>query len=239
MPSAWDLRLALRAAGIAAIASLVTLLVVAATDAGGPWSSRLGMTAGLAPVAGALGALGAIRVAAGRGELRALAAIGAEPGRVVLGAAIGGAAVGLAGSLLGASGFADLAPLFPQPIAERAWIARDGGLCEAALGLCVDAGGMLSIAAAHPARAASAIPATARPLAALALGAAALSCPAWIAAPEAGPLARRTAVGAAAVAAAIVGFQAVAAGRAPPAVLGAAPLILVIDTAIARYLARR
>src|SRR5438067_373060 len=71
--TAYDRRLAARAAGIAGLAEMVALLVIVATDEGGPWALRLGIAAALAPVAGTMGALGAMRIAEGRGEVRALA----------------------------------------------------------------------------------------------------------------------------------------------------------------------
>jgi hypothetical protein len=50
----WDLCLARRAATVAAVAVLLSLLVVAAADAGDPWPLRLCLTAARAPLAGAI-----------------------------------------------------------------------------------------------------------------------------------------------------------------------------------------
>jgi len=126
MSSAWDLRLALCAAALAGITALFTLLIIAATDEGAPFARRLGMAAALGPIAGAVGALGAIRIAAGRGELRALAAIGADPARAARGAILGAVLIAALGPALAASGLADLGGLFPRPAAAHVWIARDG-----------------------------------------------------------------------------------------------------------------
>src|SRR3954462_6680515 len=100
MPSAWDRLLARRAVVLAGIVALFTLLIIAATDEGAPFAQRLGMAAALAPIAGAVGALGALRLAKGRGELRALAALGADPVRAARGAIAGGALLAALGPTL-------------------------------------------------------------------------------------------------------------------------------------------
>jgi hypothetical protein len=228
---AWDRRLGGRAAGIAVVVVAVTLIIVAATDEGGPWPQRLGMTAALAPVAGALGALASARIASARGELRALAAVGAGPVRATLGAVMGGAAVGLAGPLVAALGLADLASLFPRSPAARAWIlAEDGGLRETTLGITVDAAGALGLGA-RAAASLPAVPGGAARLAMLVLVLSAIVGPAWLVTGEGGSPARRAVVGAAAIAAAIAAFQMVAAGRASPWALVAAPIVLLVDAA--------
>jgi len=226
--AAWDRSLGRRAATIGAVAIAVTLLVVAATDAGGPWSLRLGMTAALAPLCGALGTLAAARIAAGRGELVALAAVGADPRRAVLGAVLGGIGVGLLGPLAAGLGLADLDALFPRPGA-RAWVTDAAGLHETTLGLHIGLHGELALEA--PRAMISGLPAGAMAFALAALAATALAGPAWLAAPMGSP-ARRAGVGGAAAAMAIVAFQAVAAGRAPAFVLVAAPLVLLADACL-------
>lgn len=235
MLSAWDRRLARRAAALSAITAIVTAVVVATTDEGAPWSRRSGMIAALLPIAGSLGALAAIRIAAGRGEIRALAAIGVDPVRAARGAVAGGVALAIAGPLLAASGIADLGGLFPRPMAPRAWVADGAGMRELTQGFRLDPGGALSLLPPAPSLAApppAPIFFTVAALALLAIGG-----PLWIAAPRA--LAGRIAVGALALAMAIVAFQGVAAARLPPPVLVAAPLILFLDAARARYRARR
>jgi hypothetical protein len=236
MGTAYDRRLGARAAGIAAIAVAVTLLVIVATDEGGPWALRLGMLAALAPVAGTLGTLGAARLAAARGEVRALAAIGVTPERAAAGAVTGGALVGVTGPAAAAIGIGDLAALFPRPALGRHRIADGDGLRELALGIRVGPHGAVTLGA-PVASTAVALPGSATAFAIAALAAAAVVCPVWIAA-AGGPPLRRGAVFTAAVVAAIGAFQAVAAGRLPPAALTAAPLVLLIDVAAARYRAR-
>jgi hypothetical protein len=242
--SAWDRRLALRAAALAGITALFTLLVIAATDEGAPLARRLGMASALGPIAGAVGALGAIRLAAGRGELRALAAIGVEPARAARGAIAGGVLLAAIGPALAASGVADLGGLFPRPEAAHVWVARDGGMTELTRGLRVERGGSITITrvAAAPVAVAG-LPASAAAFTVIALGIAAVGVPLWSAAAAAwgarSAERARVAVGVIGLLFAIVAFQAVAAGRAPPLLLIVAPLILFLDGAAARYRARR
>jgi hypothetical protein len=215
---------------VGTVAAATTLVVVAATDAGGPWAQRLGMAAALAPICGALGTLAAVEVAAARGELLALAAVGVAPARAVAGAVLGGVAVGLSGPALVLARLADLAALFPREAAARHWLPDGDGLVETTLGLRVGADGGLTLlpAATTP----PAIPPAAAAFALLAIALAAVAVPAW--APLARTSARRSAVlGGLSAAAAVVAFQGVAAGRLPAWVLVAAPATLAIE-AIAR-----
>jgi hypothetical protein len=234
-PTAFDRRLAARAAGLAALALAVAALVIAATDEGGPWSLRLGMLSALAPVAGTMGTLAALSLSAARGELRALAAIGVAPGRASAGAVTGGVMVGLAGPTAAGIGLGDLAALFPRPPVAHRWIVDGDGLRELGLGVRVGARGALALDPPHPASA-GALPPAAVLGAVVMLAAAALVCPAWAAGQ--GPARRRAAVAVAAVALSVGAFQGVAAGRLPAAALLAAPLLLLLDGAAARYGAR-
>ena len=238
--TAHDRHMASLAAGIAAIALGVAILVIAATDEGGPWSLRLGLAAALGPVAGTLGAVGAMRLAGARGELRALAAVGVEPLRAVRGAVAGGVAMGLLGPLAAASGLSNLAALFPRPAGARRWIVDGAGLHETTLGLRVGPHGLFAVeTSSTPTPPWGALPGSAAAFAVAALAGAAIVCPLWFAAAEGSSPGRRAAVGALGVMGAIAAFQLVAAGRVPPAALLAAPLGLLIDVAAARYGARR
>ena len=242
MISAWDRKLALRAAAIAGITALLTLLVIVATDEGAPFARRLGMVAALAPIAGAVGALGAIRLAAARGELRALAACGADPVRAARGAVAGGVLLAALGPALAASGVADLGGLFPRPAAAHVWIASEGGMTEVTQGLRVDRGGAITRVPAAPGEA-PALPASATMFTVIALAIAAAAVPLWTAATAgwgAGSVAAiRLLIGVTALLLAIVAFQAVAAGRLAPALLIAPPLLLFLDGVRARYRAGR
>jgi hypothetical protein len=229
----WDLCLARRASAVGGLAAVLTLVIVATTDAGGTLVSRLGMTAALAPLAGALGALVALRGAESSGEVRALAAIGVDPWRAARGAVLGGVAVGGVGVLVVASGLGDLGVLFPR-LATRSWFTEGDGVRELSLGLHVAPGGLLSIETRRVAVAVAASMLPRNTLALATLAVAAVAAPAWIAAPTCS-LTRRLAVGAAAMSSAIVAFQAVAAGRLTPVALVAPPLLLLGDALVARY----
>jgi hypothetical protein len=235
---AWDYQLARRAAAISGLIGLLTLLVVATTDEGAPAARRLGMVAALLPIAGSVGAFSALRIAAGRGEIRALAAIGVDPLRAARGAILGGVAVALLGPMLASSAIADLSGLFPRPLAPRLWVADGPGMLELTLGLRLDPGGALSLVSPEPA-AASPSEGAGAPLfftvAALAL--AAIGGPTWIATSRS--LLGRIGAGTLALLLAIGAFQGVAAGRLPPVALIGAPILLLIDAGRARYLARR
>jgi hypothetical protein len=119
--SAWDRKLAARAAALAVMAALVALLVIVTTDDGAPWARRAAMWGAIAPVAGAVGTLGALRLAEARGEILALLAIGARPSRAQVGAVIGGVALALVGPGVAGSRWADRSALFPRPVEARVW----------------------------------------------------------------------------------------------------------------------
>jgi len=235
--SPWDTRLAGRAVGLAAVIGAVTVVIVATTDEGAPWARRLGMCAALAPVAATVAVLATIRLADGRGELRALAALGADPIRAALGAIVGGMAIALAGPALAASRFADLSSLFPRPVAARVWVLDgDGAMREITQGLLLARDGTLSVLddAAPPS---GALPAGAAGAALLALTIGAVAAPFWAAVPAAAS--RRAFVALAVVLAAILAFQSVAAGRAGPGLLVAPPLLLVADALASLISSRR
>jgi hypothetical protein len=228
---AWDRAIGGRAAALAAITAAVTLLVVATTDDGAPWSRRLAMWAALSPAAGAVGVLAAVRVAETRGELRALAALGADPILSVRGAVVAGVAVALLGPALACTGLADLEALFPRPVAPRVWVVdADGAMHELTQGLRLAAGGLLSLSSGPVLPDASGLSAAARASAVAAAGALAVIAPVWAGLPSSPG--RRALAAAAVLASLIVAFQSVAAGRAPaPLVLVPAALLLLESAA--------
>ncbi|MFO0757934.1 MAG: hypothetical protein U0359_15665 [Byssovorax sp.] len=236
MITAWDLRLALRAAALTALGALLIALIVATTDEGAPWPRRLGMIAALLPLAASLAVLATIRLAAARGELVALGALGVDPVRQVEGAVAGGALIGLAGPLLGALGGLDLGGLFPRPALAAAWQVEGAHLRELGQGLLVGPGGELArVPPGAPVETIVSGGVLAWTLLSIVLSAAA--GPLWTGAPRLGK--GRLAAGIGAVLLAVVAFQAVAARRLPAPLLLAGPLLLLIDAARARYLARR
>ncbi len=246
---AWDAALARRAAAVGLVTAAASLFIVAATDDGAPWPRRLAMWAALLPIAGAIGAAAAVRLAASRGELRALEALGVEPARVVLGAGAGGMAIAALGPALAASRWSDLAALFPRPVVGRTWVADGAGLVEATLGVRASPGGGLALTGSTGAGVGGLegpLPPGALGAAVATLVAAALVVPVWAAlnaggrptgapAAPAGGAMRRALVGLASVLSVIIAFQAVASGRLPAWVLAVGPLIPLVDLAAARY----
>jgi hypothetical protein len=232
--SPFDRQLAARAAAVSALAWLVAAAVVAATDEGRGWAPRAGLVAALAPIAGAVGAWTALGVAALRGEVRALGAVGVPPGRIAVSAALGGVAPSLVGAFAAATPWIDLAALFPRAPSLEAW-RRDGAdLVATGLGLRVAPGGTMTFEGEAAALVAAGAPS--RHLVALALVVAAIALPLAACAPR--PNGRRLLALGAALALAIVLFQAVAAGRLAAAWLVVAPLALLVDAAPAYRLER-
>jgi hypothetical protein len=232
----FDRALARRAVAIGAVAAALTTVVVVTTDEGGSWARRIGMLAGLTPIAAGLGSFAASRIAAARGELRALAAVGVAPIRARRGAVLGGVLLGLAGPVVLSSRAADLDALFPRPPATRGMIVEGSTVRAPALGLVVGPGGDMRVDGAieqAPPPAARALPPGTGFSAALSLGIAAVGCPALASSP--GRARRLAVVGGLALLLSIVAFQAVAAGAVAPVFLVPAPLILLIDAVVARY----
>src|SRR5512140_3180271 len=88
--SSWDARALRRAFGVGALMVALAWLVTAATDEGNvAWAARLGRALPTTPICAAI----AIAPARGRGELRALAALGRSPWQNARAAALGGAMV--------------------------------------------------------------------------------------------------------------------------------------------------
>jgi hypothetical protein len=97
----WDLQCALRSATLTGALTVLSLLVTAATDEGGlTWSERTARVFPLMPVCVALATVLALAGPSGRGEGRALQALGRSPFGTACGAAVGAALVGLFASLV-------------------------------------------------------------------------------------------------------------------------------------------
>jgi len=210
---------------------LVLAIVVYATDEQSQaLASRLGRLASIVAIAGGLGAFLAAEQARARGELRALAALGIAPLRASLGAAVGGAIVGLLGPILVLSGWADTGPMFPRLEAGGGTFQAVGpsAVLEISRGVLVEASGALAAAQQAGAGAPSVVvvPRVATALALLVMGVAV----AWWAVLPKRPL-RRIVVVVVAALCSVVLFHLVAAGRAPAFVLSLGPLVLVADAA--------
>lgn len=236
MLSPYDRSLARRALAIAALTALLALVVIATTDEGATWAVRVGMLAALTPVAGALGALAALRLATARGEIRALAALGVDPARAARGAVLGGVLASALGPLLARSGLVDLAGLFPRPLRPNAWVAEGEAMRDLTSGLVLRPGGLLAYAPPALSSLAGRLPGAAPlpvTLTAVALALAALAGPLWATAPR--RLTGRLLVGLPALLATIAAFQGVAAGRFPETTLLIGPALLLVDGLSARY----
>jgi hypothetical protein len=202
-----DGRLALRVARLTLLLAALALLVLARTDEpGSTWGDRLLRLAALTPALAALAASLLARQMRERGEALALALTGASPLRCFLGAALGGALVGVPAAVLGMTLAPSLRALLPV-VAASPWVHAPGGFLAPSLGLRI----------AHPGGPVTFLEATAaaphapeRWSIALALAVASWVAPWWAALPC--PLVPRLAVAACAVLGAITAFHAAALG---------------------------
>lgn len=223
-----------RALLVAVVAAAVGLVVIAATDEGGGWGARLGTWAATAPLAGSIGAAVAVWIARSRGELTALAALGATPFRARRGAPLGGSIVALAGAALALLPRVRLDALFPAPVRAHAFEIRSAAVIDRTIGLLISPDG--SIAAAAPNAAAQPDSAAARSFAVFAIAALAIAGPFWASAPASPAL--RIISGPVALFVTVAAFQAVAQGRAPAGALFAGPIVLAASAAVAHRFQR-
>jgi hypothetical protein len=223
---AYDRRLAVRTALLAAVLALLALGVVLATDE--PFSTpgmRAARMSALAPAIGALAIATALGRARALGELRALAALGSGPLRAALGPLVAGWALGALATALVVSPLADLSALFPSVSAPTLWLF-DGAWRAPATGVTVAPTGALSLGAPLVADPIFAGP-PGRAAAALAVGPLSLVAPIWAASPASLPI---RALGAALAAAlAVFLLHAVAARIVPAAALVIAALPLALS----------
>src|SRR5512140_1295154 len=127
--SSWDARALRRAFGVGALMVALAWLVTAATDEGNvAWAARLGRALPTTPICAAIGAWIAIAPARGRGELRALAALGRSPWQNARAAALGGAMVAaIAGLSVMTSSWVDVEGFYPA-IGGSADVRFEGGV---------------------------------------------------------------------------------------------------------------
>ncbi len=211
-----------RALGFTVLLTLLALVVVAATDE--PLSTpamRVARMAAFAPLLAALGAWVALSQARARGEIGAISALGASPWRVARGPVLAGWLVGALAVGLLVSPWANVGVLFPAMPQQAAWHQQAASLLDPGVGVRVAASGAIVFVGAHPLRAPDAPGSLAALLAVLPL---AVAAPPWAGARLS--LLSRTLGAGLAVALAVVLLHAVAAGRAPAAVLVLAALPL-------------
>jgi hypothetical protein len=128
---AFDRWLGCRTLGLTAAAATATAGVIVLTDeAGSTTAMRLARLAALAPGLAALGAWLALSQASSRGELRALAALGANPWRVGLGASMAGWLIGMASTLVLCLQWVDAQALFPVVASSTTWLADGSAFIE-------------------------------------------------------------------------------------------------------------
>jgi hypothetical protein len=247
--TAWDVRMAVRALVLAALAILLAWLVTAATDEGGvAWGVRAGRTLPITPLCAAIGTGLALAPARRRGELRALGALGRAPVASVGGAAAGGAAVALVAAALMALPSVDVSGFFPVAARGSDFRYQDGAFIDRAHGLRVEDDGSFSHIEATASRPAIVLPSRARPAASLSTALAGGALPLLVAElllarPLGGErpralgrtsVARLAAMIALAAVATIVLFHAAAAGRVS-ALAGVIPFAALLGAAVFRY----
>lgn len=124
----------------------VWTIILVSDEAGSSFGMRSARLCALAPVLQILAVLWVLESARGRGEERALAALGVTPLRAAAAAVAGAWVVGLVASLWVASPWADPRSLFPVIGADHAWSRAAAGWVDAVSGTEVDAlGGGLTV----------------------------------------------------------------------------------------------
>jgi len=252
-----------RAAGATALALGLVWLVTAASDEGGiSWGERAGRALPLTPVCAAIGAWAALAPIRRRGETVAMAALGRSRAQVGAAAVAGAALVSLVAAVaVGLMPAVDATAFFPRAAHASTWVWQGGSFVDLTQGLLVDAGGAPVPLAAKAWTAASILPNHGRAAAAVAVAVAGVALPLLLAHPllggvnasasqggepdapaprgrglrhgRSGELPALLASGGV-LAASTVLFQAAAGGRVP-ALLGAAPPVLLLAFALERY----
>jgi hypothetical protein len=253
--TAWDGKVALRAAAIAILAFGVAWIVTASTDEGGlTWGVRLGRSLPVAPACAAVGAAIALAPARARGEIRALASLGRSPFESALAAVVGGAVVALAAAaLMAAVPSVDVEGFFPATRHGVEFRFDEGGFVDTVHGWRIESDGALSRVPALDAAtvALAAVPRHGRAAAAVvtALAGVALAFVAAHAlvarpatsgpgeggrAPERGSVARALSFVFACAVASVVAFHAAAAGRIGVEI-ATIPALVMLAGALLRY----
>jgi len=227
---AFDRRLMLRAFAFTLLALVVAAGVAVATDEPlSTWPMRAARLAAFLPALSAIGAAAALAQARARGELRALAALGASPWRVTLGATAAGWLAGAIGVSVLMSPLADVRSLFPGVVVHAVWRNMGGALVDAAHGVRVEPSGAILLLAAREAPALARGPSSFE--AVLAIAPLALLAPPWACAPLSTGARMIGALGT--IALIIVLLHAVAAARITPGWLVFGGVILAAQAAIA------
>lgn len=140
-----DKQLFWRTLGLSTIALGAVLGVAAATDeAYSTTPMRVARLCALSPLVAALALAVTTRQAERRGELRALAGLGASPWSAAWGGLCAAWLFGVVASLLLLTSVSDVSSLFPEPPLMSGWLIKGSGFWEPSHGLVVTPDGTLS-----------------------------------------------------------------------------------------------
>jgi hypothetical protein len=211
--------------GLLAIGVLLALaggVVVTTDEATSTAAMRLARLSALSPIVSALALLGIAGHARARGELAALEALGAPPWRALRGAEWAGMAFAVAAVVALCTPWSDVTSLLPRVEPLTGFVLDGRGAHVATAGLFVEPSGAIHLAASREgAHAALRSPWIVVPC----LAPVALLVPAWALTPM--PLAWRLASSAFTGALLVTALHAVAVGRLPALLAGAASVPLV------------
>jgi hypothetical protein len=231
----YDRVMAFRAAVATALLALLAFAIIGATDEASSWGIRTARLGAIVPIVAGIGAALTLGDASARGEMRALAALGASHLRCRRGALAGAAFIGLLGVMLLGSPAADLRGLYPRLESVGHLRVVGSAFVDDVRAVRIDEQGEIARLpgfAAEPAsvdgeRTASG---SRRIWTLLAFLVAAAAAPAWAAAPIRGGYRAGVAVGVAL--AEVTLFHWVALDRGSPAVLLGPPVLLCFVAAI-------
>lgn len=147
-----DKQLFWRTLGMSALVLGAVLGVAAATDeAYSTTQMRVARLCALAPLTAALALAVTTTQAERRGELRALAGLGASPWGAAWGGLCAAWLFGAVASLLLLTSWADVSSLFPEPPLTSGWLVKGQGFWEPSHGLVVAVDGTFSFVDQHTA----------------------------------------------------------------------------------------
>ncbi len=125
------------------ILGLVTGVVLVTDEAYSTASMRVARLCALSPLIAAAAMASSLALARGRGELRALACLGASPWVAAWGALCAAWLFGVVAALLLITPLADVNALFPQPPLSSGWLVAGRDFIEPARGILVKGDGSI------------------------------------------------------------------------------------------------
>jgi hypothetical protein len=155
----FDRLLARRTLAFSVLALVLAVGVTISTDEPySTWRMRIARLCAFAPALSAIGAAVTLAQARGRGELRALEALGVAPFRMARGPMVTSWALGLVAAFVLASPFSDPSSLFPALAAPAHWVVEKGALFDPVSGVRVLRDGTLELGKSAPALGAAFVP---------------------------------------------------------------------------------